>query len=267
MSNPIPNISDVDYLAVQEATRQATPSLHSNSSWLHIGSHSRIDTLITSEHASQNSVHSKPATEHETVSRMPDGPQAKWQYIMRHVSALPGLQKSEESDIQEQPAMPNEINTSLLQFEDMNNDDNNLPSLEECATVQDSAPERSETQPNYFTNPFESDNEYQPGITPMSRHTSTKLASQSNDSSVFVNDKYHTPLSASVQLNQVETKNLPLQKQEIGQQNTIDLDELAKDMPMAQLPKRNSEVQGNEPHTVPYFLLLLWYGIVVIGLN
>jgi hypothetical protein len=251
MSNPIPNISEVDYLAVQEATRQATPSLHSNSSWLHIGSHSRIDTLLTSEPASQISAtaHSKP-TDHESANRLPDGPQATWQYLMRRVSALPGLQKSDEAETLD-TAMTNEfIDEEMLrqQLEDMaNNDEDNLPSLEECAKVQDSGTEKSETQPNYFTNPFESDNEYRPDSmeTPISLHPSIRLPAQSNDSSVFLSDKYHTPLSMPVALSQGGENEKSKTDTEQQQQNTIDLNALANDMPMPHLRKTNSEVQGN----------------------
>jgi hypothetical protein len=230
MSNPIPNISDVDYLAVQEANRLATPSVHSNTSWLHLGSHSRIETLLTPDHASaQHSLHSNPA-EQESTPRMPEGSQARWQYIMRRVSTLPGLQRTEESEEPAPPTLPNELNNSdtygALHYQAIRyqvNDDN-LPSLEECAKEQDSGTDRSETQPNYFTNPFESDNDfYASEETPISIHPTISVEARPRDSSVFVSEKYNTDHDAD-------------------SNNALDSNRVYP--PIEPLRKTNSEVQG-----------------------
>lgn len=200
MSNPIPNISDADYLAVQEANRQATPSVHSNNSRLFLGSHSLIETLLTPDHASaQHSVHSNPPPEQENAPRMPDGAKARWHYMMRRVSTIPGLQRTEEPEEQAPPspslpALPMEITnpdtygTSLYQV-----NDDNLPSYEDCAKAQDSGTEKSETQPSYFTNPFESDNDlYSSEDMPVSIHPTISVKARPRDSSVFVNEEYNT---------------------------------------------------------------------------
>jgi hypothetical protein len=247
MSNPFPNISDASYLAVQEASRQGTPSLHSNNSRLHIGSHSRLDTIIASELASQsNSTHSKP-TEQESANRLPEGAAARWQNIMRRVSALPGLLQPDEPEQTSEdpfpPVLSNENPEPTLQdmhqYQGLMANEENLPSMEECYQV--SGTEKAETQPNYFTNPFESDNEYQPGTTtPVFVHPSVHLPAQSNDSSVFVNDKYHDPLSVDV-----INDDLPSHKpEELEKKHTVDLHRYDGDGPMPPLRKTNSEVQG-----------------------
>jgi hypothetical protein len=248
MSNPFPNISDASYLAVQEASRQGTPSLHSNHSRLHMGSHSRLDTIIASELASQsNSTHSKP-TEQDPANRLPEGAATRWHNIIRRVSALPGLLQPDEPEQTNEdvfpPPLSNEnpeppLSLQDIQYQELIANEENLPSMEECYQV--SGTEKAETQPNYFTNPFESDNEYQPDTTtPAVVHPSVQLPAQSNDSSVFVSDKYH----AAIPVDEIRD-NLPLQKpEELEQQNTIDLQKYDDNGPMPPLRKTNSELQG-----------------------
>ena len=270
MSNPFPNISDASYLAVQEASRQGTPSLHSNNSRLHMGSHSRLDTIIASELASQsNSSHSKPA-EQESANRLPEGAAARWQNIIRRVSALPGLLQPDEPEQTNEdpfpPALSNEnINPEptlqdMQQYQGLMANEENLPSMEECYQV--SGTEKAETQPNYFTNPFESDNEYQPGTTtPAFVHPSVQLPAQSNDSSVFVNDKYHASLPVDV-----INDDLPSHKpEELEEKHTVDLHQYDGNGPMPPLRKTNSELQGECMATkLIYRYVMLHFDLMLI---
>ncbi|CAO3693092.1 unnamed protein product [Umbelopsis ramanniana] len=128
----------------------------------------------------------------------------------------------------------------MQQYQELMANEENLPSMEECYQV--SGTEKAETQPNYFTNPFESDNEYQPGTTtPAFVHPSVQLPAQSNDSSVFVNDKYHSPLPVDV-----INDNLPSQKpEELEEKHITDLHQYDGSGPMPPLRKTNSELQAN----------------------